>query len=97
MEKVENLDKKIKREEIFELVLFFILGILIGITVKTEAVKRITIGFNDYKLANGKAAYNVEEIKKELEQQAAAIQEAQQEQQQPSVQADNNQSQQENN
>lgn len=89
--KEENSDKKKKREVIFELVLFFILGVLIGITVKTEAVKRITIGFNDYKLANGKAAYNIEEIKKELEQQAAAIQAVQQEQQQPSAQTEDEQ------
>ena len=80
-ESAEDLEKKRKREVIFELVLFFVLGVLIGITVKTEAAKRITIGFSDYKIASGKSSYNIEEIKKDLEQQSAAIQAAQQAQQ----------------
>lgn len=82
-ESVEDLEKKRRREVIFELALFFILGFLIGITVKTEAVKRITIGFSDYKMAEGKSSYDVESMKKSLEQQAEAqqaIQQAQQEQ-----------------
>jgi hypothetical protein len=33
-----------------ELFLFLILGILVGIAVKTEAMKRITIGFDDYRM-----------------------------------------------
>jgi hypothetical protein len=79
-ESMEDLEKKRKREVIFELALFLVLGILIGITVKTEAVKRITIGFSDYKIVNGKNAYNIEDIQKNLEQQAAAAQAMQQQQ-----------------
>jgi len=38
-----------KHKGIFsEKILFFILAILIGMAVKTEAVKKITIGFDDY-------------------------------------------------
>jgi hypothetical protein len=73
-ENKEDLEKKRKREVIFELVLFFVLGVLIGITVKTEAVKRITIGFSDYKIANGKSSYNIEDMKNSLEKQTAAAQ-----------------------
>lgn len=78
----EDLEKKRKREVIFELALFLVLGILIGITVKTEAVKRITIGFNDYKIAATKNAYSIEDIKKNLDQEAAAAQALQQQSQQ---------------
>ena len=73
-ESAEDLEKKRKREVIFELALFLVLGILIGITVKTEAVKRITIGFSDYKITTGKNAYNIEDMKKNLEEQEMAAQ-----------------------
>ncbi|HOW60413.1 MAG TPA: hypothetical protein P5548_02300 [Candidatus Moranbacteria bacterium] len=78
----EDSGKKLKRGAIFEMLLFFILGILIGITIKTEAVKKITIGFSDYKIASGKSSYDIESMKRNLEQQQAeAIQAAQQTQQ----------------
>ena len=93
-ESVEDLEKKRKREVIFELALFLVLGILIGITVKTEAVKRITIGFGDYKITTGKNAYNIEDMKKNLEEQATAAQAVQQAQQeQASGQISNSQAQ----
>ncbi|HOX11093.1 MAG TPA: hypothetical protein PK333_03840 [Candidatus Moranbacteria bacterium] len=78
VESPEDIEKKKKREVVFELALFLILGILLGITIKTEAVKRITIGFNDYKIANGQNGYNLEEIKKVLEQKATTAQDMQQ-------------------
>ncbi len=61
----KEAEKKRKKEVIFELALFLILGFLIGITVKTEAVKRVTMGFNDYQVSVTKN-YNISEIKKEL-------------------------------
>lgn len=87
-ESEEDLAKKKKREVIFEMALFLILGILLGITIKTEAVKRITIGFNDYKVVNGKNAYNISDMKNRLEQQAQSAQSqgAQQQVQQQSAQ-----------
>ena len=87
-ESEEYLAKKKKREVIFEMALFLILGILLGITIKTEAVKRITIGFNDYKVVDGKNAYNISDMKNRLEQQAQAAQSqgAQQQVQQQSPQ-----------
>jgi hypothetical protein len=93
-ESEEDLEKKRKREVIFELALFLVLGILIGITVKTEAVKRITIGFSDYKITTGKNDYNIEDMKKKLEEQAMAAQTMEQAQQeQTSGQTNNNQTQ----
>lgn len=70
-DKKEDLDKKKRREVFFEMALFFVLGILLGITIKTEAVKRVTIGFSDYKIFSPSQRYNVQDLKKNLEQQAA--------------------------
>lgn len=77
----QDLEKKKKKDLIFELTLFFILGALIGITIKTEAVKRITIGFNDYQIPAKVARYDLFELKRNLVQQAAREQEASSEQQ----------------
>lgn len=61
----ENPKKK-KRDFYIELVLFFILGILIGIAVKTEATKRITMGFDDYKMKIFEQGYDINKIQKNL-------------------------------
>lgn len=50
----------------FEIALFFILGFLLGIVIKTEASKRVTIGFNDNEIASVKQAFNFEKIKEEI-------------------------------
>ncbi|MDD5464119.1 MAG: hypothetical protein PHP62_03140 [Candidatus Moranbacteria bacterium] len=63
--------KKRRREVIFEMALFFILGVLLGVTVKTEAVKKITIGFNDYQITKSVQKYDIAELKKVLDEQAA--------------------------
>ncbi len=71
MQNVEDLAKKKKKDLIFELTLFFILGALIGITVKTEAAKKITIGFNDYQIPAKAQRYDLPALKSELLRQAA--------------------------
>ncbi len=68
--------RKKKREMIFEFALFLILGILIGITIKTEAVKKITIGFDDYQIESGKNRYDIAGIEAGLEQKALEQQKA---------------------
>lgn len=67
---VEPKRSKIKNDVVVELALFFILGFLLGITVKTEAVKKITIGFNDYKLAKSAQGYDVQGMQKAILKQA---------------------------
>ena len=47
---IMNDEQKKQADFYIELALFLILGILIGIAVKNEAVKRITVGFDDYKM-----------------------------------------------
>lgn len=49
-----------------ELILFFILGILMGVAVKTEAIKKITMGFDDYKMKIIKQDYDVNKIQADL-------------------------------
>lgn len=51
----------------FEIALLFILGILLGIAVKTEAYERITIGFQDYTLTQQDLkAYDINALQKDL-------------------------------
>lgn len=59
--------KKRKLSDFYiELALFFILGVLIGIAVKTEASKRVTIGFEDYKMNIYPQAYNINKLQADL-------------------------------
>lgn len=54
-----------------ELVFFLILGFLLGIVIKTEAVKRVTVGFDDYKISSLKQGYDFNQLQQNLEQQNA--------------------------
>ncbi len=68
-EKSENLfgsPEKKRRDFFVELALFLILGFLIGIAAKSEAQKRITIGFDDYKMNMSQGDYNIAELQDEL-------------------------------
>lgn len=49
-----------------ELALFLVLGILVGISLKTEAVKKLTVGYNDYKMKIMKQDYNINQFQKDL-------------------------------
>ncbi len=69
-EESKTSKNKNKRDWKVELALFLILGVLLGIVIKTEAVKRITIGYEDYKASLGKQNYGINEIQKELEEKA---------------------------
>lgn len=60
------------RDRKVELSLFFILGLLLGFTLKTEAVKRITIGFDDYQISAGRNAYDIESIERKLSGSSAS-------------------------
>lgn len=60
----ENIRGKV--DFFIEIALIFILGILIGIAVKTEAVKRITMGYNDYQIKIEEGRYSIGELEKDL-------------------------------
>jgi hypothetical protein len=67
-EKKDNWEKNQKKDFYIEIILMLILGILIGVAVKTEAVKRITIGSDDYKMKVFANTYNLNNLEKELAQ-----------------------------
>ncbi len=46
-------------EKSINFLLIFILGFLVGVAVKTEAKKRITIGYNDYQVGGMKQGFNL--------------------------------------
>lgn len=70
--------KKKKNDVIVELTLFFVLGLLLGITIKTEAAKRLTIGFDDYKIEKSRQGFDVSQMERELLRKAEQQKEAQQ-------------------
>ena len=49
-----------------ELALFLILGFLIGAIIKAEAVKRVTVGFNDSRASTLKQAYDFPRMQRDL-------------------------------
>lgn len=65
-EREDNRGKNQKKDFYVEIILMLVLGILIGIAVKTEAAKRITIGSDDYKMKFSANAYNLNNLEKEL-------------------------------
>lgn len=67
----ESKPKKKRNDFYIELVLFFILGILVGIAAKTEALKRITVGFDDYKMKIERQDYDINELEIKLSQEQA--------------------------
>lgn len=57
-----EIEKRVRRDYYIELALFLALGILLGIAVKTEASKHITIGFSDYQMKSGAGHYSINKL-----------------------------------
>lgn len=76
MEEIEKKNnRKMKKEFYFHLVLIFIAGLLCGIALKTEALKKITIGYSDYLVINKPQNYNINQAQADLSKaQEAAMQ-----------------------
>lgn len=62
----ESQKKKGKTDYYIELILFLILGVLLGIAVKTESVKRVTIGYNDYKMKIMHQDYDINKLQADV-------------------------------
>lgn len=60
--------KKKGREHWVEMILFFILGVLVGIAMKTEAVKKVTVGFDDYKMRIERQDYDINKLQADAAQ-----------------------------
>jgi hypothetical protein len=55
-----------KMDKYVEFVLLFILGILVGVAIKTEAVKRIAIGFDDYQMKSANQDFDINNLQVEV-------------------------------
>lgn len=67
--KKENIARKSKSEFRSRLILTFVLGFLIGIALKTEALKKITIGYNDYLMKIKTQSYDINGIQTKLQKE----------------------------
>ncbi|MEF3692181.1 MAG: hypothetical protein V3574_03975 [Candidatus Moraniibacteriota bacterium] len=67
-EKNDNNQKNYRTE----VILILIIGLLLGIMLKAEALKNISIGFSDYKVNGGSQDYDVEQIEKEMKEKQEA-------------------------
>lgn len=78
---ISEVDKEetTKKNYRTEIILIFVIGLLVGVMAKAEAIKRISIGFNDYKAETRTHGYDIEAIEKSLfeeaEEEAAAQEE----------------------
>jgi hypothetical protein len=79
-----NISKKKKNKNYnAEIILILIIGLLLGVMLKAEALKNISVGFSDYKIKGGQQGYDldaiedklIEEGKKQQEEAAQAAQE----------------------
>ena len=67
-------EKKLSQK--VEWILILILGFLLGVAIKTEATKRVTIGFSDYKVESLRQDYDISKIQNELIEKAKSQKEA---------------------
>lgn len=78
---VSQVDQKenAKKNYRTEIILIFVIGLLVGVMLKAEAVKKISIGFNDYKVETRSQGYDIEAIEKSLFEESEEAQEAESE------------------
>lgn len=58
--------RKSRSDFYIELILFLVLGILVGVSLKTEAAKKLTVGYNDYKMKIMNQDYDINQLQKDL-------------------------------
>jgi hypothetical protein len=78
-ETIEEKKEVKKNDYRTEVILIVVIGVLLGIMLKAEALKRVSIGFDDYAAKTGKQGYDISAIEKKLIQEsedAAASQQA---------------------
>lgn len=65
-EKFGEMWKYVHRRQKVEWVLLFVVALIVGIAVKVEASKFITIGYNDYLVEQNSQEFNYSAMAKEL-------------------------------
>lgn len=64
-EVIEEKDA-LKKNYRTEVILILIIGLLLGVMIKAESLKKLSIGFSDYKVSGGTQGYDLAEIEKRL-------------------------------
>lgn len=59
-----------------KLILIFVLGFLLGIVFKMEALRKITIGYNDYLMKIKTQDYNINQMQEDLSKRISSSEEA---------------------
>lgn len=68
----EETGDKLKNKKNYhtEIILIFIIGLLLGIMIKAESLKKVSIGFSDYRVKGGSQEYKLDDIEKKLMEKA---------------------------
>ncbi|MEA1925703.1 MAG: hypothetical protein U9M90_00450 [Patescibacteria group bacterium] len=69
------VDKESKRTISTRLIALFVIGVLIGITLKTHAVQKVTMGFDDYRIHNLKSDFDLLNFDERSDEQQDAVDE----------------------
>jgi TctA family transporter len=72
-------EEKKKRNYKTEIVLILVIGFLLGAMIKAEAIKRVSVGFSDYKVIAKSQQYDIDAIEDNLAEEAAQESAAQEE------------------
>jgi len=67
----EEIERKKKVDRYIEFGLLFILGILVGIAIKTEATRRVTIGYDDWQMKIVKQGVDFNQMQVEVAKKSA--------------------------
>jgi hypothetical protein len=73
----KEIEKDNRKNFIINLAMLFLLGALVGMTIKTEALKKITIGYNDYLMKIDSQDYNINKMQTDLTQARNAMSKSQ--------------------
>lgn len=75
IEEINDDKKENKKNYRTEIVLIFIIGLLLGIMIKAESLKKVSIGFSDYKVTGGAQGYDLDGIEERMLEESKAQQE----------------------
>ncbi len=67
------VDEESKQTTSTRLIALFVIGVLIGITIKTHAIQKITMGFDDYKIHKLKSDFDLLNFDEQLDEQQGAV------------------------
>ncbi len=71
-EEITNQKTESGKKYYLEIILILIIGFLLGVMIKSEALKSVSIGFDDYKVVSAKQGYDIDGIEKELMEKSKA-------------------------